>query len=492
HLLARRRVDLASEYGRGTAAEIRFHVPVEDGVLDLSFEPEAGDGVVSAIVVRKADPMAGVHYAINVGGPAYVGTNGIRYSPDDHDTGGWTRNRVRDVDETLDDVLYHSWREGTFAYELPIENGTYLVELHFSDFMIPWPGLRQFDVRIEHHEAFADLDIVAESGSRSTALVKTYEVVVSDGALSLRFLRDRLPAMVSAVVVRDGDPMFNVHHAVNLGGDGYRATTGIMYAGDPAGAGLQRSGPVHATYDDVLFQSLRAGDEAYAVRLDPGPYEISVGSAATTDGDQTVTATAEGAILLNAVPLARDTATVGALDVRVHDGELNVALTGTPEAAAAFLLVRTGDPMTGIVHAINAGGDEYLAANGIRYEPDKFYEGGEEERRWYPETDGTEDDSLYATWREGEATYTLPVTPGSYEVTLRFAEPYYPVPGLRVFTATVGSLDLGEIDLAAAVGRATAYDLTVPVRVEGTELVIEIKREERDPILGAIVVREAE
>ncbi len=147
--------------------------------------------------------------------------------------------------------------------------------------------------------------------------------------------------------------------------------------------------------------------------------------------------------------------------------------------------------MVGVVHAINAGGSAYEATDGIRYDADRDFTGGSGKTR-ANEITGTDDDEIYQTYREGNATYRLPVTPGAYEVTVHFAETFQNNPGARILTVRVGDVEMRDIDVLAAVGKNAAYQITIPVSVTGTELTVETVGQKKKAILAAIVVREAE
>jgi hypothetical protein len=320
-----------------------------------------------------------------------------------------------------------------------------------------------------------------------------YQVVVRDGALSLHFIADRKDAIASAVVIRRGDPMFDVHHAVNLGGERLRDSNGVLYAADTEHTSLSDA-PVADTYDDKLFQSGRVGETSYTLELTPGPYHVSLGAVGPETADEdsipSITATAEGKPLYEAHALSPNTAAIGTAELLLHDGELSVEVTAAEGAASTFLLVRTGDPMTGVHHAINAGGGSYLATNGIRFEPDKHFEGGKEANR-RNSIAGTEDDAIYQSWRSGSATYTLPVTAGSYEVELHFVETYFSDAGQREFEVDIAGT-VYEIDIAEAVGKNAAHIVRVPVEAAEEQLVIQVRSGRRDASISAIVVREAE
>ena len=160
---------------------------------------------MSGLIVREANAMAGVVHANNVGGPAYVATNGVRYDADRSYIGGWYCNQPRDIDNTLDDGLHYSTRQGTFTYELPVPNGSYLVELQMNETNFQQDGLRIFDIRMEAGEAFSDVEIVALSGAKSTALTLAMRVARDGGARDEPGHKDgrtRRPGRVETMAVR--------------------------------------------------------------------------------------------------------------------------------------------------------------------------------------------------------------------------------------------------------------------------------------------------
>ena len=102
----------------------------------------------------------------------------------------------------MDDVLHYSAREGTFTYELPVPDGSYLVELQMNETNFQQDGLRIFDIRMEAGEVFSDVDIVALSGAKSTALMR----VARDGGArdepGHKDGRARRPGFAEAIAIR--------------------------------------------------------------------------------------------------------------------------------------------------------------------------------------------------------------------------------------------------------------------------------------------------
>jgi malectin (di-glucose binding ER protein) len=179
---------------------------VRDGVLDIHFFTDVNNAKVSAIVVKtqgqtQSPTLASeVMFAVNAGGPAYVGTDGTVYQADTGFSGGTTYTRAVAIAGTEDDVLYQSERYGNFAYAIPVPNGEYIVTLKFAEIYWTAPGKRVFDVEIEGLEVLPELDLVAQVGP-ATAYNATIPVIVTDGVLDIHFFTDVNNAKVSAIVV---------------------------------------------------------------------------------------------------------------------------------------------------------------------------------------------------------------------------------------------------------------------------------------------------
>jgi len=88
---------------------------------------------------------------INCGGPQYIEAAGVRtWKADQYFVGGGTYNRgTLAIDNTLDDKVYQSERNGAFTYEIPVPpsknsighvlHGCFKVSLTFSAYFLPFP-----------------------------------------------------------------------------------------------------------------------------------------------------------------------------------------------------------------------------------------------------------------------------------------------------------------------------------------------------------------
>ncbi len=115
-----------------------------------------------------------------------------------------------------------------------------------------------------------------------------------------------------------------------------------------------------------------------------------------------------------------------------------------------------------IIYAINAGGGQYIAANGIAYSADGYSKNG----KAYTTLDtisGTDDQVLYQSEAWGEnLKYELPVSNGTYNIRLKMAENYHESAGLRKQDIIIeGSKELSGLDLVADAGHDVAIDYKI-------------------------------
>ena len=91
--------------------------------------------------------------------------------------------------------------------------------------------------------------------------------------------------------------------------------------------------------------------------------------------------------------------------------------------------------------------------------------------------------------RYGNFTYNIPVANGDYVVTLKFAELYFSAAGRRVFDVLIeGGKVVNNLDVFAQVGKNTAYDVTVSVRVTDAMLNITFRSIINYAKVNAIVI----
>ena len=152
--------------------------------------------LVSQTLVVKDAPNASLEMvtAINVGGQQFTAANGITYLADPGPTTGTTNAfaTVADIVGTTDDPLYNTERwtsGGSYTYEIPVANGTYLVELNFAEIYsgITGAGQRVFDMSLENQplSSLQNIDIYGQVGANAPFVIDQL-VTVTDGSLSIQ------------------------------------------------------------------------------------------------------------------------------------------------------------------------------------------------------------------------------------------------------------------------------------------------------------------
>ena len=142
-------------------------------------------------------------WAINVGGPEYLGIDGTRYAAEESVTGGEI-GTMETVKGSQDAFLYESYREGDIRIARPIANGSYDVTFHFVEPRNYDRDERIFDVFAEGQRVIEDLDVMLfRDGKIESALTVTApNVVIDDGELNVRFEASVDRPTLSALVVR--------------------------------------------------------------------------------------------------------------------------------------------------------------------------------------------------------------------------------------------------------------------------------------------------
>ena len=128
-----------------------------------------------------------------------------------------------------------------------------------------------------------------------------------------------------------------------------------------------------------------------------------------------------------------------------------------------------------LVYAINSGGAK-VSSGDITYQEDRFADGGTP-HEVTKTISGTTNQQLFRTERYGDFSYSVPVTNGTYSVTLHFAELYQSAASARSFDVSVQGKSLFKnMDLFAEVGAATAHSVSMEnIQVSDGKLNITLK-----------------
>lgn len=143
---------------------------------------------------------------INAGGPKVI-TGGTTWDADRYFKGtSFVYTAAIAIAGTTDDVLYQSERWGkNFTYNVPVEPGTYTVNLHFAEIVFKKAGERVFTINVESGQyVLGNFDIFAEAGY-ARAVVKHFPgVKVTDGYLTINLSAAKDNGKISAIeIVRE-------------------------------------------------------------------------------------------------------------------------------------------------------------------------------------------------------------------------------------------------------------------------------------------------
>jgi hypothetical protein len=242
--------------------------------------------------------------------------------------------------------------------------------------------------------------------------------------------------------------------------------------------------PIMRAREAQLFLSLREGTFSYNIPLDPGTYELHLYFAETTYSPASSLGGGENSrvfdVQLNGKPLllqfdiASD-AGANTADVKVFkdvhpgpDGHLHLNFVGW----LGLPMINAIEIVPGLAHRLRpiqmvAQNNFVVDKSGNLWSPDTYVQGGQLSADRVTIADAP-DPALYNGSRYGNFSYALPVDPGTYALTLYFAEKYWGTamsnrsgPGNRVFDVQCNGIALlRNFDIAKEIGTGHALKKT--------------------------------
>lgn len=160
-----------------------------------------------AVSPSEAPPHRTLVWAVNLGGPAYLATDGTQYEAESAVRGGQAKT-LQTVKGSQDSLLYQTYRVGDVQVARSIPNGTYDLTFHFAEPEDVQGGARVFDAFVEDKRVIDDLDVMASRDGKvySALTVTVADVEVTDGELNARFEASAGQPVLSALVVRHKTP----------------------------------------------------------------------------------------------------------------------------------------------------------------------------------------------------------------------------------------------------------------------------------------------
>jgi Malectin domain/IPT/TIG domain len=286
--LAMKSFDIVAEVGYATALVTTKIVTIRNTLVSIEFLPKIENPKICAIEVIEIPnyipPPTGAPVAapfqsilINSGGDDFVESSGVRtFGADRYFIGGSTyADGSNGINQTVDDRLYQSERNGEFRYEIPLPVGSYELVMHFAELYWQGIGQRVFNIMVEDTMSFANVDLVKlGGGSRLEAFTLDMPVTVTDGFLSIAFSSvnpKKDSPKVSAIEVNFLEP--HLAHSVS---NGPYIATDISNIGS---ASLKVDGSFshsHATGAEVVQWTWKEGSQVIGVGPTP-TFTLSVG-----------------------------------------------------------------------------------------------------------------------------------------------------------------------------------------------------------------------
>jgi hypothetical protein len=193
------------------------------------------------------------------------------------------------------------------------------------------------------------------------------------------------------------------------------------------------------TQDPDFYRTSRQGQFRYDIPLKKGIYELHLHFAETVfgpestgtggEGSRIMMVRANGKALLTHFDVVTDEGASRTADVKVFpqitpaaDGLLHLEFAGEDGKQATLSAIEILPGVRGHIRPVRilARQTPYYSNDSHWWSPDNYFEGGELAAYTTP-VSGTDDPELYETERWGNFSYSIPVSPGKYFVTLHFA-----------------------------------------------------------------------
>ncbi|MDA0321494.1 MAG: malectin domain-containing carbohydrate-binding protein [Verrucomicrobia bacterium] len=416
--------------------------------------------MAAAALLLATTASAATAIRINSGGDAYTDSQGRAWLADTNFIGGGLFDTSASIGGTLENTLYQTERYGDFSYRIPVTNGNYQVVLHLAEIYWDESGRRVFDVAAEGQPAYTNVDIWVLVG-RYVATTQTLAVTVTDGFIDLDFSPIVDNAKVSAIEVIDLTPASPEPLLQRTPTSLAFGNVEIGQTSSPSAIQLRNSGTAPLTISSI---TLTGSDAAEFSLIGASPVNLGTGDFVNVDVDfSPLTAGARNA----AVEIVSDAAS--------SPDEVPLSGTGTPPLADATV-------------RINVGGGTYVDGSGALWAADQHFTDGNTHATG-ASIANTVDDALYQSERYGAFSYRIPISNGTYRLTLHFAEIYFTASGKRVFDVLVeGLLAVNDLDIWQSAGANAAYTREVVVTVLDNALEIVLAGSVNHAKLSAIEV----
>ena len=250
---------------------------------------------------------------------------------------------------------------------------------------------------------------------------------------------------------------------INGGGSAYLDSAGFVWQKDGwfvGGSKGSRSGAIAGTVDDKLYQTEHAGKAfRYSMPVANGIYMVRLHFAESyykLPGQRIFNVSLENSPALNGFDILKEvpryTALYKTFFVAVSDGVLDVGFAGLKNSAKVSAIEVQSLPPDGLM--INSGGPTELDSAGQLWIADTGFFGGSTLASAAPITTSATQ-SVSQSIRYGSYFgYRIPVPNGTYDVVMHFVEPFYDIPGMRIFSCFLeGQNEIPNLDIFNYAGK---------------------------------------
>jgi beta-galactosidase len=169
-----------------------------------------GRTLTDSVTWNAPDATTGLH--INSGTLTGRMSGGTLFGSDNFFVGGTARQlntrafgpqpAPKVVTGAGDLALHTSWREGSFAYELPLPQGKWTITVHSFEPDEMLAATRSFDILVNGKTVVTALSPAQAGGGALIAITTSFDANGIDGHLKLEFIARGGPAIVSAIDIR--------------------------------------------------------------------------------------------------------------------------------------------------------------------------------------------------------------------------------------------------------------------------------------------------
>ncbi len=211
------------------------------------------------------------------------------WQPDRYFTGGWVGSSPGHVVEgTRDSLMYQSFREGDFQYDIPLKPGVYELHLHFAETVYgehnPGGGgesSRLFLVEANGRPLLDYFDVVSDAPGASVADERVFKDMspAPDGKLHLRFSHRVRDAFINAIEIEPGFAGRLRPIRIAMRSQAYMDQSGNLWTPDHyyrGGQPLLRSHATSGTDDPEIYRGERFGNLSYIIPVASGSYSMTL------------------------------------------------------------------------------------------------------------------------------------------------------------------------------------------------------------------------